>query len=274
TDPLKRGVYSEQNERRINYDGDFSLTYGKLLAGKHRVNAVAGMRLNQVSSVAGSYEVRGFVGDDFPNASFAYDYSDVKRAVYVESKERSASQYLEKRYSFDDRFLLEATLRIDGASVFGSSSQLTTIWSMGLAWNIHNESFFNNNPAYDWLSSLRIRASVGNPGNQNFSDYISARVYRYNNENRNPFGPGVIISNYGNPELKWQKTLDRNIGFDLQTANNRVRLFFDYFVKTTDPLLVFVTVPSSAGTVSVTDNLGGQEQKGFTVTANYALLQR
>lgn len=274
TDPLKRGVYSEQNERRINYDGDFSLTYGKLLAGKHRVNAVAGMRLNQVSSVSGSYEVRGFVGDDFPNASFAYDYSDVKRAGYLESKKRSASYFLNTGYAFDDRFLVDATLRIDGASVFGSSRQFTTIWSMGLAWNIHNESFFKNNPAYDWLSSLRIRASVGNPGNQNFSDYISARVYRYNNENRNPFGPGVIISNYGNPELKWQKTLDRNIGFDLQTANNRVRLFFDYFVKTTDPLLVFVTVPSSAGTVSVTDNLGGQEQKGFTVTANYALLQR
>ncbi len=88
------------------------------------------------------------------------------------------------------------------------------------------------------------------------------------------FGPSVIVTNHGNPALKWQKTADRNIGLDLQVFNNRLRINADYFVKTTDPLLVFVALPSSAGASVQTDNLGGQEQKGFTVSANYALLQR
>jgi hypothetical protein len=191
----------------------------------------------------------------------------------VESKRRSASYFLNTGYVFDERFLFEATVRSDGASVFGANRQFTTIWSTGLGWNIHKEAFFQK-AAYDWVNSLRIRASMGNPGNQNFSDYVSTRVYRYNNENRNPFGPSVIVTNHGNPALKWQKTIDRNIGLDLQTFKNRLRINADYFVKTTDPLLVFVALPSSSGTTTTTDNLGGQQQKGFTLTANYTLMQR
>ena len=273
TDPLLQGTYFENNERKVNYDGDFSLTYGKLLAEKHMLNIVAGLRATQVSSVGSSYEVQGFIGDEFPNAAFAFDYSESRRAGYLESKRRSASYFLNTGYAFDQRFLLDATVRSDGASVFGANRQFTTIWSMGLAWNIHNEKFFRDR-AYEWVNSFRIRGSIGNPGNQNFSDYVSMRVYRYNNENRNPFGPSVIVSNFGNPSLKWQKTLDRNIGLDLVTLKNRLRINADYFVKTTDPLLVFVNVPSSSGATSVTDNLGGQEQTGFTLVANYTLLQR
>jgi TonB-linked SusC/RagA family outer membrane protein len=273
TDQLLQGSYTEANERQLNYDGDLSLTYGKLLANKHMLNAVAGMRLNQVSTTGSSFQAVGFMSDDFPNPAFAFDYSDTRPSTYVESKRRSASYFLNTGYVYDERYLFDATVRSDGASVFGSNRQFTTIWSLGLGWNIHKEAFFDK-VAYDWMNSLRLRASIGNPGNQNFSDYVSTRVYRYNNENRNPFGPSVIVTNHGNPALKWQKTLDRNIGLDLQAFNNRLRFTADYFVKTTDPLLVFVALPSSAGASIQTDNLGGQEQKGFTVTANYALIQR
>jgi TonB-linked SusC/RagA family outer membrane protein len=272
-EPLRQGTFFESNDRQLNYDGDLSLTYGKLLGRNHMLNVVAGMRLNQVSAVGSSYEVRGFTGEDFPNAAFAFGYSDTKRADYTESKRRSASYFLNTGYAFDERYLLDATVRSDGASVFGANRQFTTIWSMGLAWNIHKEAFFKNSSG-DWVNSLRLRASVGTPGNQNFSDYISTRVYRYNNENRNPFGPSVIVLNHGNPSLKWQKTLDRNIGLDLQTMKNRLRINADYFIKTTDPLLVFVQLPSSAGATSVTDNLGGQQQKGFTLITSYTILQR
>jgi TonB-linked SusC/RagA family outer membrane protein len=272
TDPLRQGTYFESNDHQMNYDGDLTLTYGKLLAQKHMLNVVAGMRMNQVAAVTSSYEVRGFTDDDFPNAAFAFGYSDTRRASYLESKRRSASFFLNTGYAFDQRFLFDATLRSDGASVFGANRQFTTIWSLGLAWNVHKEAFFNK-PSFDWMNSLRLRASVGNPGNQNFSDYISTRVYRYNNENRNPFGPSVIIQNHGNPSLKWQKTIDRNIGFDLETMKNRLRINADYFVKTTDPLLVFAALPSSAGATSVTDNMGALEQKGFTVSANYTIMQ-
>lgn len=269
-DPLLRGNYTESNDRQTNYDGDFSLTYGKLFNGRHMVNAVAGTRMNQVATTLTGYEVRGFVDDEFSNPAFAFGYPEGKTASYQEAKRRSASFFLNTGYAYDNRYLLDATFRSDGASVFGASRQFTSIWSLGLAWNVHKEAFFKG---ADWVSSFRIRGSVGNPGNQNFSDNISTRVYRYNNDNRNPFGSSVVVGTFGNSALKWQKTIDKNIGVDLQLFKDRLRLNVDYFNKNTDPLLVFVTMPSSAGTTSFAQNLGAQTTKGFTVTANYALMR-
>src|SRR5690606_13863107 len=111
-------------------------------------------------------------------------------------------------------------------------------------------------------------------GNQNFDDYISARIYRYNNENRNPFGASVIMSKIGNRELQWQKTLERNIGLDLQAFNDRLRINLDYFVKNTDPLLIMLRLRSSNGFTTVPQNFGEQEIRGFTAIASYALLQQ
>ena len=270
TDVLLRGQYAETNDRQTNYDGDFSFTYGRLLKAKHMINAVAGIRLNQVASTLSGYEVRGFIDDDFSNPAFAFGYPEGKTASYQEAKRRSASFFLNTGYAYDNRYLIDATFRSDGASVFGTSKKFTSIWSVGLAWNVHNENFFKA-AGYSWINSFRIRGSIGNPGNQNFSDYISTRVYRYNNDNRNPFGASVLVANYGNDQLKWQKTVDRNIGLDLQLFADRLRINADYFNKNTDPLLVFVTLPSSAGATSLAQNLGAQNTKGFTLTANYAV---
>ena len=69
------------------------------------------------------------------------------------------------------------------------------------------------------------------------------KIYTYNNHHTNPWGVSAIINNFGNPDLEWQKTLDRNIGLDLVVFNNRLRVNFDYFSKKTDPLLVYTGVP-------------------------------
>lgn len=269
-DPLLRGDYNEQNDRQTNYDGDFSLTYGKLFNGKHMVNAVAGTRLNQVSSTLSGYEVKGFIDDDFSNPAFAFGYPEGKTASYQEAKRRAASFFLNTGYSYDNRYLIDATFRSDGASVFGASRQFTSIWSLGLAWNIHKEAFFRNTASVNFL---RVRGSVGNPGNQNFSDNISTRVYRYNNDNRNPFGSSVVVGTFGNSALKWQKTLDKNIGLDVELFSSKLRVNADFFDKNTDPLLVFVAMPASAGASSFAQNLGAQNTRGFTLTANYSVIR-
>lgn len=110
----------------------------------------------------------------------------------------------------------------------GSDKQFTNTWSVGLGWNIHNEKFFEN---VQGISLLKLRASIGNPGNQNFDDYISTRIYSYNTDNMNIFGSSAIVSNLGNRGLEWQKTMDRNIGFDMVIIDNRLRVNFDYFNK-------------------------------------------
>lgn len=272
TDVLQKGRYNEANGKNINYDGDFSLTFGKLLSDKHMLNAVAGFRMEQSMRERSAFQVRGFLDDEFANPSFALQYPAGQRADYQESKRRGASFFTNMGYAFDQRYLVDATLRSDGSSVYGSDRQFSYIWSLGFGWNIHNESFIKKSA--DWIDQLRLRGSIGNPGNQNFDDYISMRIYRYNNENRNPFGASTIISNMGNKSLQWQTTLDRNVGLDLTTLKNRLRFTADYFIKDTDPLLVFVSLPSSTGVTQVAQNIGGQVTHGFTVVTDYTLIKR
>jgi TonB-linked SusC/RagA family outer membrane protein len=271
-DLLQQGTYNETNQQQMNYDGDFTLTYGKLLNGKHMINGVAGFRGSQVSTTSTAFAATGFLDDEFANPAFAFGYPQGSKADYQDAKRRSASFFLNTGYSYDNRYMVDATLRADGSSVFGASRQFTTIWSTGLSWNVHNEDFLRN-AGYSWLNMLKLRASIGNPGNQNFDDYISMRIYRYNNENRNPFGASVILNSFPNRGLKWQQTLDRNIGVDLMVFNNRLRINADYFNKLTDPLLVNISVPSSAGTTGVQQNLGAQRTTGFTISSDYAIIR-
>lgn len=125
----------------------------------------------------------------------------------------------------------------------------------------------------NWINLLKLRASIGNPGNQNFSDYISTRVYKFSTQSTSPFGNGNDVATWANSGLKWQKTIDRNIGFDA-TIFNKLRINFDMFMKTTDPLLIYMSVPSSTGTTTVPKNMGEQQTNGITITANYQIIKK
>ncbi|MCM1032046.1 MAG: SusC/RagA family TonB-linked outer membrane protein, partial [Oscillibacter sp.] len=270
-DNADKGSYEETNTKILNYDGDLSVTYGKLFNEKHMVNAVGGMRFSQNGSNRSGYKVQGFIDDEFTNPAFALGYQKDGKATYVDSKKRAISYYLNFGYSYDDRYLLDLNYRADGSSVFGSDKQFTDTWSVGLGWNIHKETFFKNVSA---ISLLKLRASIGNPGNQNFDDYISIRVYNYNTNSMNVFGSSAIVSNLGNQRLKWQKTMDRNIGFDAAVLDNRLRVNIDYFNKKTDPLLAHIGTPSSTGTKTIPRNVGKQITQGITVTMNYSIIRR
>lgn len=272
-DPMLKGTYEETNGNALNYDTDLSLTLVKMLHERHLLNLVSGVRLDQKSSLATTYAARGFVDEEFTNPAFSFGYPESGNANYLESKRRSASFYLSTGYTYDQRFLFDGTLRSDGSSVYGASRKFTTIWSTGIGWNLHNEDILPFSK-WGWLNIFKMRASIGNPGNQNFEDYISTRIYRYNQENRNPFGSSVILSSFGNPNLRWQKTLNKNIGIELQAFNRRLKLEGDYIHKTTDPLLVYVGMPSSTGSQSMAQNMGTQISKGFVVTSNALLFQR
>jgi TonB-linked SusC/RagA family outer membrane protein len=271
TDPLKRGTYDESSTQNLNYDGDISLTYVKLANQSHMINAVTGLKFSENSSEYSAYQVRGFIDDEFCNPAFANGYPEGGKSSYLDSKRRAMSYYLNAGYSFESKYLIDFNYRIDGSSVFGADKKLSNTWSVGIGWNLHNEPFFKK---ISGIELLKLRASIGNPGNQNFDDYISMRIYSYNNQNSNPFGISSLISNFGNRNLEWQKTMDSNVGFDLVTFKSKLRLNFDYFYKVTDPLLVYIGVPTSVGTSSVPRNLGGQVTQGITLSMNYTLMKR
>lgn len=266
----ERGVYTASTSDVYRYNGDATATFGKLFAGKHMVNVVAGIRLDHNEQVTNGFSVRGFVDDNYPNPAFSNGYGTGARPSYGESERRSASYYTNLGYAYDNRYLVDGNFRSDGSSLFGVKNQFTTTWAAGLAWNIHNEKFMTNLP---YITFLKIRASIGNPGNQNFDARMVTNIYNYTMNYPNPFGLAALVDVWGNQGLDWQKTIDKNLGIDVEFMNRRLRLNVDVFDKVTDPLLVFVDVPTSTGASTVPTNMGSQRTQGMTGGANWQILR-
>lgn len=271
TDPLKQGSYSYNMSETFSYNGDANVTFGKLFAEMHQVNIVAGMSFNENNSEANGYSVAGFNNDYHTNPAFSTGFTDKQKPMYSQTISRSAAFFVNGNYSFKNRYLMDVNYRSDGTSVFGANKRFSTTWSVGLAWNLHNEIFIKN---LGWINNLKIRGSVGNPGNQNFDAYQAMKTYRYNVDQTNMFGTSAIVDKFGNKNLDWQRTIDKNIGMDVSVLDGNLRLTVDYYHKDTDPLLISISMPPSLGTTSIYTNLGGQLSTGFNASVNYTFLRR
>ena len=211
-----------------------------------------GFNFSNTTSKTNGYSATGFTDDQFDAPSFANNYPTGGKPSYSENIKHASSFYLNGGYAYDNRYLLDFNLRNDGASMFGTDNRFRTTWSVGLGWNIHNEEWMQENGIFQML---KLRASVGNPGNQNFSAYQAYTTYMFNSLMTNVFGTGVIINSLGNNDLAWQETINYNVGADITTLGNRLNLTLDYYIKNTDPLLAIITTPGSMGVTSEASSL-------------------
>ena len=267
----EKGLYSHSLTKSTNYEGDITATYGRLFAGRHMVNAVAGFNFSSNKSVANGYRANGFTDDQFGAPSFANGYPEGGKSTYTQSQTRAASFYFNGGYAYDNRYLLDVNYRSDGASMFGTNNRFRTTWSAGIGWNIHNEDFMRGT---DFFQLLKIRASAGNPGNQNFAAYQAFSTYIFNGWMTNIFGTGVVLNQLGNEDLAWQQTINYNAGLDATMWGNRVNVTFDYYVKITDPLLAIITTPGSMGITSLAMNAGQQKTNGVELTLRVSPVYR
>lgn len=269
-DVLKKGSYSNQRSDGFSYDGDVTATYGQLLAKKHQINAVLGASIRESSDQSKGFSAVGFPEGNFTTPGFANQYTESGKPTYYDSKNRTANFYFNGGYSFDNRYLLDVNYRLDGSSVFGTNRKFSNTWAVGLAWNIHNEKFMKDTELFQML---KIRGSIGNPGNQNFGSYNTLTTYKFNNWMTNNFGTGLLIDAIGDPDLAWQKTIDMNVGLDVSLLN-RLHLNIDVFHKNTDPLLASIGIPASVGVTGRLANIGKQVTDGFNGTIRYSFIYR
>ena len=259
----EKGLYSHTNISQLVYEGDVAVTFGKLLAKKHMVNAVGGFNFSSNRRQIHGYSANGFTDDQFDAPSFANGYPSGGKPQYSESLKRAVSFYVNGGYAYDERYLLDFNYRFDGASMFGTGNRFRNTWSLGTGWNLHKEAFMRDNAFFNFA---KIRGSVGNPGNQNFAAYQAFSTYKFNGWMTNVFGTGVILNALGNSDLAWQETVNYDIGTDLTLWGERVNLTFDYYWKNTDPLLAVITTPGSMGVTSVAMNAGSQKTHGWEAT--------
>ncbi|MBR4298451.1 MAG: SusC/RagA family TonB-linked outer membrane protein [Bacteroidales bacterium] len=267
----EKGLYSHTNISQLVYEGDVAVTFGKLIARKHMVNAVGGFNFSSNRRQIHGYSANGFTDDQFDAPSFANGYPSGEKPEYSESLKRAVSFYVNGGYAYDERYLLDFNYRFDGASMFGTGNRFRNTWSVGTGWNLHKEAFMRDN---DFFNFVKIRGSVGNPGNQNFAAYQAFSTYKFNGWMTNIFGTGVILNALGNSDLAWQETVNYDIGTDMTLWGERVNLTFDYYWKNTDPLLAVITTPGSMGVTSVAMNAGSQKTQGWEATFRISPIYR
>lgn len=186
-----------------------------------------------------------------------------------------ASFFGRVNYSYDSRYLFQATLRYDGSSKFGSESRWGFFPSVALGWRINQESFF---PETDVISNLKLRASWGRLGNEGALGYYDflALINTYNNmfmgyvqgSGENPW-PGSIAPGLENRDLKWETTDTKNIGLDFGFLDNRLYGSLNYYYNKTDDLLITKKMPPSAGLYDPILNVGKIKNSGVEIELNW-----
>jgi TonB-linked SusC/RagA family outer membrane protein len=173
-------------------------------------------------------------------------------------------------YTFDDKYLLTLTGRYDGSSKFGADNKWGFFPSGALGWLVSEEAFMQEQ---DLVSNLKLRTSYGRTGNQSIGTYnslarLSTTPDSFGGREVTGFYPGSVA----NPDLRWESTLQFDVGIDLGLWNQRLRFTADYYRKRTEDLLLGVTLPTESGFDSSVQNAGNIENIGFELSLGADLL--
>ncbi len=241
---------------------NYSNTFNKI----HTVNLMVGQEMSHSHWESQASTATGFLSNSVHDISAG----DVSSSSGTGSQVNNSlfSYFGRAFYSFDDRYLLTATLRRDGSSRFADGHRWGWFPSAALAWKITNEKFMKSITAID---NLKLRLGWGSTGNQNVSDYAYMALLA---SKSTPWGSGVLTANNANPDLKWETTDSYNVGLDLNMFHNRIEFIFDWYYKKTRDLLLQIPLPAylgSSGNGAASNpwaNVGSLRNTGVEMTLN------
>ncbi len=264
-DPLKKGSYIFRQTNGLSYTVNAMLSYAQH-RGKHVYQANIKAELQDKTN-----KQKGFIAEGFPtstngNPRFAYGYLDNGSPIAFNSIARRNSLIANGFYSYDNRYNMDVSLTYDGSTSFGLQNSYQPFASVGVSWNLHKEKFLKS---AEWIDNLRLRASYGVTGNQNFASATSISTYSYMT-NFNYLGQGVELTKLGNPNLEWQNTYQTNLGLDATFFKNRLSLQVNAYRKYTDPLVVAIGLPSSTALTDYAINVGNLSTKGIEANIRFA----
>ena len=260
TDLTKKGSMTENLGRGLSFLGKLMVSYNRTFFEKLYVTSMAGSSLESTTADNSSYTSLGFYSDVLGHPNFALGYGGSSRPSGSESLATAAGFFFNGNAIYDNRYSVDVVYRYEGSSKFGKNQRFAPFWSLGTAWNIHNEKFFEGNKN---IQLLKLRGSIGYLGNISFDPYQALTTYTYNNRINYIVGAGSVPMAIGNPDLKWERTLSKNVGLDLTLFKNRWDLTFDAYQKTTDNLLLDVSLAPSIGAVTARQNVGEVENNGI-----------
>ena len=247
------------------------LTYSKRFKQHHNLTLTGVYSLQQYKR-----ESALAVNSRFPNSSVTYNsLSTGTQTTNVTFSSENAWSFVSytarANYDYDSKYFLTATIRQDGSSRFGNDNKYGIFPSASAAWVVSKETFMQKMP---FISFLKLRGSYGLIGNSEIPSYssldlLSTDFTLFNNVQN----VGYVRSRLSNPDLRWEKTQQLDLGVDVGLVKDRISLTVDYFRKNTSDLLYNVSVPRTTGFNSALVNIGSLENKGFEIALNTVNLE-
>lgn len=260
--PEFQGSYNWTRTNTMNYNISFTASYNKYFGG-HLLSLFGRYDIDERSSHQVSTRRRGFPNDKMDEVFLG---AETDRFSGNEGKTRSLGFVGTANYSYKQRYAADVSVRVDASSEFGRNNRFAPFWSGGVRWNAHNEKFVQS---LNFFDELVLRATYGVTGSQGFSPYQALQMYTYQGMMRVYGGSpvvGTVLQSIGNPDLKWQKTENFNVGLDFNMWNRVFSGRVEYYRKyTTNTLLAYSLAPS-VGFETITENMGNISNNGYELT--------
>lgn len=263
----KLGDLYTTSGNNLNLTGNAFIYYNQSF-NKHNLNASAGWEINTSTYDNLSAHYRGFPSGQFHSLNYANEI--YKKPTKTEGTSRMVSMLATANYTWNNIYLVDASVRFDGSSEFGANQRWAPFFSTGLGVNIHNYEFLKGNK---YLNKLKVRGSYGRTGKVNFPDYAAQTVYDPLFDEWYATGYGAVLKALGNKDLTWEKTDKYDFGIETQLFKERLTLDFDYYYEKTIDLVNDVTLSSTSGFSTYKNNMGEVENKGFEMTARYDVIR-
>ncbi|WP_299108951.1 TonB-dependent receptor [uncultured Winogradskyella sp.] len=255
-------TYMDQTDLKVwSVLSETTLSYAKVI-GKHDISAVAGIEFQTTKFVGTGLDGVNVPDEDILN----YNLFDPADITVTERKETRARESVFGRinYAYDDKYLASVSIRRDGDSRFGANKKYATFPALSLGWNVHNESFMEDN---DVLSKLKLRFSTGSLGTASFLGSYDALSLL--DPSATYYGTGYLIpENVANPDLTWQTNTETNYGVDFGFLNNRFTLGIDYYTSDIEDILINQSISEVFGTSSIVLNSGDVRSSGWEFELN------
>ena len=281
--PIVLTGYSTQKGFYPDYLAEMTLSYDKTFAGKHKVSALLGYTTQENRY---SYVLAGRGGNFLQlipvlnNQVFLpTDISQIYNAAEDGINSRLISYVSRVNYDFDNRGFFSFSLRRDGSSNFAPQNKFAMFPSVSAGWRLTAEPFMQD---VNWLNELKVRGSFGYTGNPNVAAnaYIQAINQSFQYTLGNSSGSGGIVqgaapSRSYNPDIKWEKNEQLNIGVDAAVLDNKIRFSLDVYQRRSKDLILYVAPPFVSGTYeSVPYNTGTLQNRGIDFTANANVISK
>ena len=239
-----------------------TLTFAKDF-GLHGITALAGHEYYRVTSkLLGATSIGGF-SPDIPELNA---FSTPQNNESYTTGYNVEGYFVSAQYNYDERFFASASYRRDASSRFAKENRWGDFWSVGGAWLINKEKWFNAS----WVDELKIKASIGQQGNDNIGNWAYIDLY---NLSASGTSMSATFARKGNKDITWETTTNLNVGTEFSLFKGRLSGVIDFYNKKTTDLLFWISIPESSGTRGYYGNIGDIRNTGLELTLTGAVVR-